>query len=92
MKTIEPILLYPYQFRVLKCLLKKPYFIQHLNRDSEQQHSPNAVKELRDKGVMIISEYKQNPDHSRTRRKVVEYSLAPESKELARLSVKSHIA
>lgn len=82
--------LYPYQFRVLNCLIRKPYFIAHLNKAAKQQHSPMAVKELREMGLDIDSVYKANPDHAVTRRKVVEYQLHPDSREEAHRMLTAH--
>lgn len=88
-KKMLKVSLYPYEARVLQCLYNKPYFIKALNHDAKLNHSPNAVKRLRDKGINIISEFKENPENTPThrRRQLVEYTLHPESRELAQASL-----
>lgn len=89
-KQLKPIHLYPYQARALLCLYEKPYLILDLNRDSKQQHSPNVVKYLRENGIDVISDYIRNENNPSSNRKVVQYSIHPESRPLALASLTAY--
>ena len=90
MSELKPIELKPFQFRALRCLYESPHYVRELNTSSNQSWSANSVKHFRDNGIDIYSEWTDNVYNPASRRKIVKYHLADESRELARLSLIAH--
>lgn len=89
-KQQKTISLMPFQSRVLLKLYEKPYQIQDLNRDAKVQHCCSSVKHFRDSGIEIVSDYIPNPNNLNSNRKIVVYSIHPDSRPLALASLNAY--
>lgn len=87
---MEYVSLYPAQYRVLLAIYLNPSItVNELIDKSKTAYPPDSIQMLRHKGIGIHSEYVDNPN-TLSNRKIVEYSVMPESKQLALYSLKHH--
>ena len=86
--VLDYVNLYFSEYKVLLHLYLNPNTkAKELSEQCKVAYSSEVVKRIRDKGIQIHSEYVNNDDKQYSNRKIVLYSIMPESKSLALASL-----